>query len=126
MVSVVVTVGVEPEGLSRLVLGLGFSIGFVLVVLSGAALVTEVNVLLPELILSGRRGFGRRYWRFWIIVLLGNAVGALFVGGLVNAADVIGDANAERLEELVEEKLRFEDMGAEGWFRAVASGVLGN
>lgn len=58
MLSVVLSLGVESEGLARLLLGLGFSAGFVLVILSGAALFTEINVLLPELFLH-RRGTPR-------------------------------------------------------------------
>ena len=51
LLSVLLTVGVEPIGLSRLLLGLGFSAGFVMIILSGSALFTEINVLLPELFL---------------------------------------------------------------------------
>jgi formate transporter len=126
MLSVVLTLGVETPGVSRLLLGVGFSAGFALVILSGAALVTEMNVMLPELFLSRGRERCRRCGRFWIIVLVGNAAGALFVGALLNAADVIGPEIDERLSEILEEKMRFKEMGAEGWFRVVASGVLGN
>lgn len=125
MLSVVLTVGVEPPGIARLLLGLGFAAGFTLVILSGSALFTEVNVLLPELFLS-RRGPHLRLLRFWLIVYLGNLAGAIFVGFMLNAADVIGPAEGQRLAELVDEKMRFEQMGAEGWVRVVASGVLAN
>ncbi|MDH3226669.1 MAG: formate/nitrite transporter family protein, partial [Thermoleophilia bacterium] len=124
--SVFLTVGVAPEGVSRLLLGLGFSAGFVLVILSGAALFTEVNVLLPELFLSKRGRVSARLWRFWILVYLGNAAGALMVGALMAAGDVLGPEEVERLREIIGEKMRFQDMGVEGWFRVVASGVIGN
>lgn len=45
---------------------------------------------------------------------------------MLNAADVIGPAQGQRLAEIIGEKMRFEQMGAEGWFRVVASGVLAN
>ncbi len=125
MLSIVLTVGVEPPGIARLLLGLGFAAGFTLVILSGSALFTEVNVLLPELFLSGR-GMHSRLFRFWIIVYLGNAAGALFVGAMLNAADVIGPLQAARLDEVVAEKMRFESMGVAGWFGVIASGVLAN
>ena len=64
--------------------------------------------------------------RFWLIVYLGNLAGAIFVGFMLNAADVIGPAQGQRLAEIIVEKMRFEQMGAEGWFRVVASGVLAN
>ncbi len=126
MLSIVLTLGVEPEGVARLLLGVGFAAGFVLVILSGAALVTEMNVMLPELFLSRPRERCRRCWRFWLIILIGNAAGALFVGALLNAADVIGPEIEERLTEVLAEKMRFKDLGADGWFRAIGSGVLGN
>ncbi len=94
-------------------------------VVSGSALFTEVNVLLPELFLN-RRGPRLRLLRFWLIVYLGNLAGAIFVGFMLNAADVIGPAQGQRLAEIIGEKMRFEQMGAEGWIRVVASGILAN
>lgn len=126
MLSIVLTLGVETAGVRSLLLGVGFAAGFSLVILSGAALVTEMNVMLPELFLSRPRQRCRRCVRFWIIVLVGNAAGALFVGGLLNAADAMEPAIDERITEILAEKMRFKDLGAEGWFRVVASAVLGN
>ncbi|HWP62160.1 MAG TPA: formate/nitrite transporter family protein [Candidatus Binatia bacterium] len=125
MLSIALSTGVGVPGVARLLLGLGFAAGFTLVVLSGSALFTEVNVLLPELFLSRRRPH-RRLVRFWIIVYLGNLTGAIFVGVMLNAADVVGPAEAERLAEVIAEKMRFEAMGAEGWIRALVSGILAN
>ena len=124
MLSVVLTIGVTTPGIARLLLGLGFSAGFTLVILSGSALFTEINVLLPEAFLSARRTSHTRLLRFWVIVYLGNLVGALFVGAMLNAADVVGPVQATRLAEIIDEKMRFRDMGVGGWFRVVASGVL--
>lgn len=126
MLSVVLTIGVTTPGLASLLLGLGFSAGFTLVVLSGSALFTEVNVLLPEAFLSRPRSAHGRLLRFWVIVYVGNLAGALFVGAMLNAADVLGPAQAARLTEIIGEKMRFQEMDAEGWFRALASGVLAN
>ena len=125
MLSVVLTVGVKPLGIAELVLGLGFTAGFALVILSGAALFTEVNVLLPEIMLSRRRS-PMRLFRFWLVVYLGNAVGAIAVGGLLNAGHVIGPEQAHRLSQLIAFKLQFAHTGVDGWFRAVASGVAAN
>lgn len=125
MLSIVLTVGIEAPGLARLLLGLGFAAGFTLVILSGSALFTEINILLPELFLS-RRGAHLRLLRFWLIVYVGNLAGAIFVGFMLNAADVIGPAEGQRLAELIGEKMRFEQLGAEGWIRVVASGILAN
>ena len=39
---------------------------------------------------------------------------------------MLGAEEVERLREIIGEKMRFQGMGADGWFRAVASGILGN
>jgi formate transporter len=125
MLSVVLSTGVETPGIARLLLGLGFAAGFTLVILSGSALFTEANVLLPELFLS-RSASHRPLLRFWLIVYLGNLAGAIFVGFMINAADAIGPLQAARLDEIIAEKMRFQAMGAEGWLRVIASGILAN
>ena len=56
----------------------------------------------------------------------GNVAGALFVGSMINAAHVLGPLQEERLFEILAEKVEFQDLGVEGWFVVVASGVLGN
>ncbi len=126
MLSVVLTVDVDSVGISRLLLGLGFSAGFILVILSGSALFTEVNVLLPEMFLSRPRDLCRRCWPFWFIAIAGNVLGALFVGSMINGAHVLGPLQEERLFELMEEKMQFRELGTEGWFVVLVSGILGN
>ncbi len=126
VLSVALTTDVDSVGISRLLLGLGFSAGFILVILSGSALFTEVNVLLPEMFLSRPRDLCRRCWRFWLIAYAGNVLGALFVGSMVNGAHVFGRLQEERLFELMAEKVQFQDLGTEGWFVVVVSGILGN
>ena len=54
ILSIVLTVGIDASGIARLLLGLGFAAGFTLVILSGSALFTEADVLLPEMFLSRR------------------------------------------------------------------------
>jgi len=130
MLSIVFTVGVEVPGIARLLLGLGFAAGFTMVILSGSALFTEVNVQLPEFFLR-RKGVRSsllhgRLLRFWVIVYLGNLAGAIFVGFMLNAADVLDPPTTARLTEIIAEKMRFEEMGLEGWLRVVASGILAN
>ena len=126
VLSVALTTDVESVGLSRLLLGLGFAAGFIIVILSGSALFTEINVILPELFLSRPRDLCRRCWSFWGITIVGNVLGALFVGSMINGAHVFGSLQEERLFELMEEKMQFKDMGAEGWFIVLVSGILGN
>ena len=126
VLSVALTVDVDSVGISRLLLGLGFSAGFILVILSGSALFTEINVLLPEMFLSRPRDLCRRCWPFWFIAIAGNVLGALFVGSMINGAHVLGPLQEERLFELMEEKMQFQELGTEGWFVVLVSGILGN
>ena len=126
VLSVALTTGVEPTGLSRLLLGLGFSAGFVMVILSGSALFTEINVLLPEMFLSRPRDLCRRCWRFWLIVYVGNAGGALIVGLMIASAELLGEPQHERLFELLEEKMALRELGTRGWFAVLLSGILGS
>jgi formate transporter len=126
VLSVALTVDVESVGFSRLLLGLGFAAGFILVILSGSALFTEINVLLPEMFLSRPRDLCRRCWPFWGIAIAGNVLGALFVGSMVNGAHIFGPLQEERLFELMDEKMQFQELGTEGWFIVVVSGIMGN
>ena len=43
VLSVALSTGVEADGFSRLLLGLGFSAGFVMVIVSGSVLFTEMS-----------------------------------------------------------------------------------
>ncbi len=72
------------------------------------------------------RDLCRRCWRFWLIVYFGNAAGALFVGVLINGARIIQPEQHERLTELIGEKMQLMDLGVEGWFAVLISGILGN
>ena len=126
ILSVALTTDVESLGVSRLLLGLGFSAGFVIVILSGSALFTEINVLLPEMFLSRPRDLCRRCWRFWLIAYLGNGAGALFVGLLISGTHLLGERQELRLFEILTEKMEFRDLGVEGWFAVLLSGILGN
>ncbi len=117
LLSVLLTVGVEPIGVSRLLLGLGFSAGFVMIILSGSALFTQVNVLLPELFLSKTHHAMRRAWRFWLIAYLGNAAGALVVGLMVEGAHILGEPQSLRLFEIMGEKLELRELGSPSPYR---------
>ena len=57
--STLIATGTDNEGVKRLLEGFGFSVGFFLVVLSGALLFTEVNVELPATMLSRKRSGDR-------------------------------------------------------------------
>lgn len=126
MISIVLSLDIEQAGLQRLLLGIGFASGFILVIISGSALITEMNVMLPEMLLANRLTMSGSHARFWATVLAGNVIGALFVGALFEVGDVVGEPEFERLSHLIEEKMRFEEDGPRGWVAAAASGVAGN
>lgn len=128
LLSSLLVADIDSTGLRRLLEGFGFSVGFFMVVLSGALLFTEVNVELPATALGGR-AYDIRHLvlRLWLLAALGNLAGAFLIGQLINLAHDFGTADLATLVEIAETKARFRDEGgAAGWFRAVASGVLGN
>jgi formate transporter len=86
--SIVVGVGSEgvvPYGVARLLAGVVFSVGLILVVVGGAELFTG-NVLMV-MAWAGGRVRAAEVARAWLIVLVGNAVGAVGTALLVFIAD---------------------------------------
>jgi formate transporter len=79
--TVVVTGSELGFGPTRLVGGLSFCLGLVLVVLAGAELFTGNNLV--AMAWASRKISTGELLRNWALVYLGNAVGALFVVGLV-------------------------------------------
>ncbi len=75
-----------------LVAKLGYSVGFLVVILGRQQLFTEntLTVVLPFLERPGARALGR-VARVWIVVLAGNVVGALAFAWLIGRGDVFPD-----------------------------------
>ena len=73
--------GVVPFGISRLLSGLEFCLGLVLVVLGGAELFTG-NTLMVMALAAGKVSL-REMLRAWTIVFIGNFVGAVGTAALV-------------------------------------------
>ncbi|MEM9562569.1 MAG: formate/nitrite transporter family protein [Actinomycetota bacterium] len=119
---------VESVGVRRLLEGFGFSVGFFMVILSGALLFTEVNVEVPATMLSGRAlDIRHLVLRLWVLAAVGNLAGAFLTGQLINVATDFSTTDLDTLVEIAESKARFsEEGGVGGWTRAVVSGVLGN
>jgi formate/nitrite transporter FocA (FNT family) len=78
---VVVTHALSGFGMTRLVGGVAFSLGLILVVIGGAELFTGNNLV--AMAWASRRITSCELWRHWGLVYLGNAVGALGTVGLV-------------------------------------------
>jgi formate transporter FocA len=73
--------GTAPWGIARFVAGVGFSVGLILVVVGGAELFTG-NTLMVMALASRRIGLGEML-RAWVIVYLGNLIGAVGTAVLV-------------------------------------------
>lgn len=128
LMSVLLAVGTRTEGLVRLLEGFGFSAGFFFVILSGAVLFTEANVVLPAVLMhrSPRTGVGR-VLRFWALAWVGNLTGALLVGQAMGVAVRISPAAHDLLGEIVARKTVAAEVGGAGaWLAVVVSGFLAN
>lgn len=126
--SVLLASGVETPGAERLIEGLGFSAGFFFVILSGAVLFTEANVVLPATVLRCRAASPiGAVARFWALAWLGNLAGAFVVGWAVHLAQHYSPAVNDLLDEVVARKMSYRAIGGVGaWWQVVLSGVLAN
>lgn len=125
--SVLLAAGIETEGVARLVEDLGFSTGFFFVILAGAVLFTEANVVAPAALLESPRSATLLILCFWGLAWVGDFIGAFLTGGAVYLAQSYSPEVDALLAEIVEAKLAFrEEGGAAGWWKAVLSGVLAN
>lgn len=126
--SVLLGAGQDTPGVARLLEGLGFSAGFFFVILSGAVLFTEANVVLPATLLERPAGTTvRRIARFWAIAWIGNFVGALVLGLVLHFSQRYPRDVTNLLDELVTRKMHYRQIGGfDGWIRALVSGILAN
>lgn len=131
--STLIATGTENEGVQRLLEGFGFSVGFFLVVLTGALLFTEVNVELPATMLRTRRdrlgvpSLRIAILKLWLLAAVGNIIGALVVGHIIFYVSDYGAGYEELLGEVVTAKARFSEIGGvEGFGKAMLSGVVAN
>jgi formate/nitrite transporter len=110
-----------PFGPARLLVGLAFSLGLILVVVAGAELFTG-NTLIVIARLNGAVGT-RELLRNWTIAYAGNFIGSVATAGLVAAtgqwALADGEVGAAALR-LAQAKLALDPV------EAVARGILGN
>jgi formate/nitrite transporter len=86
--TVIVTESALGFGITRLLGGLGFCLGLVLVVIGGAELFTGNNLL--AMAWASRLISGRQVLRNWCLVYLGNVIGCLGTVLLVLLADTAG------------------------------------
>jgi formate transporter len=128
LLSVLLTEDVQTLGPRYLMQGLGFSAGFFFVMLSGAILFTEANVVLPSTLwLQHPRTLLRKLVLFWALALIGNFIGALLTSWLICRAQVYPPEMHEALATFVAKKTYYHSVGTPAaWFQAMLSGVLAN
>jgi formate/nitrite transporter FocA (FNT family) len=85
LLSVLLSAGVETEGVELLIQGLAFAVGYYFVALAGVALFAEANVSLPDVLLECHKR-PAHLSRFWALTFLFNFLGAFIVGWMVYLA----------------------------------------
>lgn len=127
ILSVVLSDGLSERGAARFMTGVGFAGGFSLVVLTGSALYTEVNVSLSVALLRCGPRVAAPIARFWVRVFFANFVGALLVALMMEGAGALDSDQLETLAGVISKKLKEAgDKSGAAWFRVVLSGVLAN
>jgi formate transporter len=125
--SILIASAVRTPGTQRLLEGFGFSAGFFFVILTDAVLFSEANVMMPAALLEKKGRSVLPTLRFWVLAFAGNLAGAYVFGVAVHAAQMYGPSDIRLLHQVVALKMHFRAIGgAEGWFKAVLSGILAN
>lgn len=118
----VVTTGVNiPFGIARLLGGVVFSLGLVLVLIAGAELFTGNNLIVMAW--ANKKVSTKLLLRNWALVFPGNFIGALFIVVLILLAQQYNMNDGElglNIMKLAAAKCRL------GFVQAVASGVICN
>ena len=113
--------GVLPYGVVRLLTGLTFSLGLILVIIGGAELFTG-NALIV-MAWAAKRVSLRSLLRNWLIVFIGNLVGAVATAALIFAAGQYGFGGGEVGAAALAAAKAKVDLG---FGQALALGVLCN
>lgn len=113
--------GAEWFGLTKVVAGLVFSVGLILVVLTGADLFTSTTMTVIPLV---RRRITVGTWAaHWATVYLGNLVGALTLAGLVFVGHTYMQGNGAWGAAALSTSIA---KVSHGWLEAFALGILCN
>nr|WP_136250136.1 formate/nitrite transporter family protein [Ningiella ruwaisensis] len=108
---------------SFLIENLGYSLGFLLVILGRMQLFTEntITTILP-LIVEFKRNMIYRVARLWTIVLLANVVGAFLITALYALTPAIPSDLTPAMISLSEHAVKMPPI--DGFFRAIPAGIL--
>ncbi len=106
-----------------LVSSLGYSVGFLMVVLARQQLFTEntITVVLPVMAEPTRRNFANLA-RMWSVVLLANMVGGVFAAGFCTYTAVIGPELREAMLSI--SRIMMENTWPQMFFKGISAGFL--
>nr|WP_181350428.1 formate/nitrite transporter family protein [Thalassobacillus sp. CUG 92003] len=124
--SILLATGIDAKGIYYLLSGIGFAAGYAMVFISGAVLFTEINVLLPTYLFNITGLMQRNILKFWLSAYIGNIIGALFVGLLIQSSSSLTELFYSELSIYLEHKMKFMEHGVKGWFEVLVSGILAN
>lgn len=120
-----------PPGVSALVAGAVFPVGFAMIVLLGLELATGNFAVLPVGVIRGKVNLAKTL-RNWGWVYLGNFLGCIFVGFLLVVAlteafsQGAGPLGSKIIAVAETKTLFYEHAGANGWITAFVKGILCN
>jgi formate/nitrite transporter len=113
--------GILPFGLTRILMGLAFSIGLILVVLGGAELFTGTTIV--ALAALDKKASWLAVLKNWLLVYFGNFTGALILSGLIVFSGRAAFGNnlvGELMIKTAESKMHY------GFTQAMVLGILCN
>eukprot|EP01080_Neovahlkampfia_damariscottae_P008047 gene8047-12509_t len=123
MLSVYLSTGMPYFGIARLLTAIGLCCGLIMSSLTGSALFTEQNVILPVNYVKFRRHLFKTI-RFWLISFVFNSVGCAFMGLMFNAGLAVRSQEVQaQLGKILEFKLQHMDYGRIGWWGILLSGT---
>jgi formate/nitrite transporter FocA (FNT family) len=102
---------------------LGYSVGFLMVVLARQQLFTEntITVVLPVMAEPTRRNFANLV-RMWSVVLLANMVGGVFAAGFCTYTPVIGPELRDAMLSI--SRIMMENTWPQMFFKGISAGFL--
>lgn len=110
-----------PFGVSKLLGGLAFSLGLVLVIVGGAELFTGNNLIVMAW--ASRRVSSLQVLRNWFIVYVGNLIGAFGIAALVYVAGIADQNQGEVGNQMIAIAVA---KSSHTWVQAIAAGILCN
>ena len=122
-----VITGVEPFGLKKLVGGIVFSVGLMLVVIAGAELFTG-NVLMTMTCLMGKIHI-KGVLRNWVVVYVGNFIGSILLAWMFYMSGLwgeLGSVNAVGMTALKIASAKVSLSWYNAFFRAMLCNILVN